>query len=80
MKETLRCECDCTQLRVEDFEGDMVSIVFETSYLGKENGWFKRVWNAMRGKETYYAEVIQDRKVVANWLRKVVKELDDEKS
>lgn len=67
---TLRCECDCTQLRLVDCEDGSVSISFETDYLNKQNGRLRAIWNAIRSKETCYAEIICDKKDVVNFLVK----------
>lgn len=69
------CECGCCSIKVEAFDEDVIGIMFQTSYLGRQNGRIKRAFNALTGKETCYAETINYKKDVIHFLEETLKML-----
>ena len=69
------CECGCCSIKVEDLDEDVVGIMFQTSYLGRQNGRIKRAFNVLTGKETCYAETINYKKDVIHFLEETLKML-----
>lgn len=69
------CECGYCSIKVEAFDEDVICIMFQTSYLGRQNGRIKRAFNAFTGKETCYAEIINCKKDVIHFLEETLKML-----
>lgn len=76
---SLPCKCRCCSIVVEDYQDGEVGITFESSYLEKQNGRFKRAWNALTNKETIYAEVIISKKEAINFFKKGLELLEGNK-
>ena len=72
---SLPCVCRCCSVVVEDYRDGEVGISFESDYLGRQNGSFKRAWKALTDKETCYAETINYKKDVIHFLEETLKML-----
>ena len=69
------CECGCRSIKVEDCDENVVSIAFQTSFLGQQNGRIRRAFKALANKETCYAETINYKKDVIHFLEETLKML-----
>ena len=64
---SLDCDCGCCKVRfniVDDKDPNLViySLAFLDSYKKTHIGKLKKIWNIIRGKDNYYAEVVRDGK------------------
>lgn len=69
------CECGCCSIKVEDCDENVVSIAFQTSFLGRQNGRIRRAFKALAGKETCYAETINYKEDMIHFLEETLKML-----
>lgn len=78
----VECECGCRKLVIdlsnwgdkEDRDED-VGISFVSSYLGNKRSKLRALWNCLRNKETYYAEVLMTREKAITFFEEVVEML-----
>ena len=74
----LPCKCGCSSaIVVENWWEDEISIRFESSYLGKENGRLKRALNAFKDKETCYAEVMCNTEEAKHFLKNALELIEE---
>ena len=73
----IECTCRCSKLNfeVEEWTGKIdegriidYTFSFTSNFLGKSNGRLRAVWNALLGKEVYYAEVCCDKEEAVRFL------------
>lgn len=69
------CEYGCCSIKVEDCDENVVSIAFQTSFLGRQNGRIRRAFKALAGKETCYAETINYKEDMIHFLEETLKML-----
>ena len=65
---SLPCICRCCSVVIEDYQDGDVEISFESDYLNKQNGRFKRAWKALTDKETVYAAAFNKKEDVIKFL------------
>ena len=65
---SLPCTYRCCSVVVEDYQDGHVGISFESDYLNRQNGRFKRAWKALTDKEIVYAESLNKKEDIIKFL------------
>ena len=75
--ESIKCECGLEQLDVSLFSDGDVAFSIMSSFLGKENSIWKSIWNVLKRKEVYYAEVILAKEKAIQFFEDCIKMITD---
>lgn len=73
-----QCTCGCTKLFLEKINNeelygcpDEYAVTFMTNYLGNQKrSKLQIIWNILKGKETWYSEVILTKENAESFFRK----------
>lgn len=81
---SIDCNCGCNRLLITKSKHDKyidpenISISFVNNYLASDTNRFQRAWRELRGKRTYYAEVILTSEDAIEFLENAIKMIKGE--